>query len=84
MYAQGNLKMSFEKKTMDEWKDGTYNHLMMKSYGNAIVVARLTFDTTPADLASFFRNFHLQGNGMTMLEDVGAHERTSPVGTCVR
>ena len=65
--------MAFEKKTIGEWKDRTYNHLMIKSYGNSILVSRLTFDTTPADLASFFRSFHLQGNGMTMLEDVRPH-----------
>jgi len=65
----GGMKMYMEEKNMREWQIGTYNHLVGKSLGTALVINRLAFDTTPDDLASFFRNFHLQGNGITLLQD---------------
>ena len=55
---------------MREFNTGTYNHLVGKSLGSAVLLSRLAFDTAPNDIASFFRSFHLQGNGVTLLQDV--------------
>ena len=64
------MKVNMEEKTMRDWQMGTYNHLVGRSLGSAVLLSRLAFDTSPEDLASFFRNFHLQGNGITLLQDV--------------
>ena len=55
---------------MEDWRNGTYNHLVGKTLGSAVLVSRLSIDTSPEDISSFFRNFHLQGNGVTLLQDV--------------
>lgn len=55
---------------MGDWDNGTYNHLVGQSYGTFLLVSRMNHQTTEDDVASFFRNFHLQGNGVTIIHDV--------------
>lgn len=68
----GGRLVFFEEKMMTEWEDGTYNHLVGNSLGSAILITRLPYQTTDEDVASFFRNFHLQGNGVTLIQDVSS------------
>lgn len=66
----GGRRVWFEEKGITDWEDGTFNHLVGNSLGSAILITRLPFQTTDEDVASFFRNFHLQGNGVTLIQDV--------------
>lgn len=68
--SQGGRLVLLDRATIDDWNQGTYNHLLGKAAGRSLLVSRLMFDTTEDDLASFFRNFHLEGNGITLLADV--------------
>lgn len=70
MWEQGGREVAFEEKTMRDWQEGTFNHLVGESFGSSVVVSRMSAATTDADVASFFRNFHLSGNGVTLIQDV--------------
>lgn len=60
----------FEDKSVREWQEGTFNHLVGESFGSSVVISRMASTTTDSDVASFFRNFHLAGNGVTLIQDV--------------
>lgn len=62
--------MVFDKRQLREWKEGIYQHLVSQSFGCYVLVQRMPAEATETDVASFFRNFHLQGHGVTMLHDV--------------
>eukprot|EP00803_Ostreobium_quekettii_P000581 evm.model.scf_964EXC.6 EVM.evm.TU.scf_964EXC.6 scf_964EXC:29259-32100(+) len=65
----GGRRVLFEEKGMREWTEGTYQHLVSQSFGCYVLVQRMPHNSTEADVASFFRSFHLQGHGVTLLHD---------------
>ncbi|GMH33304.1 hypothetical protein BSKO_01138 [Bryopsis sp. KO-2023] len=65
----GGRMVGFEEKTMRDWQEGTFNHLVGESFGTSVVVSKMASQTADSDVASFFRNFHLAGNGVTLIQD---------------